>query len=493
MDGTFLDTLAKNINRLGEQKAFFIQGAYYTYNDLSKRIAGISKVLQQKSILPQTPVGVVAIDSIETYASILALWFNELIFIPISPSNAKSRTQTVMESTKLNYVLAPSPEDAVFIDLTKKELIGSRDLYSADEVLNINTNVSNKLYVLFTSGSTGTPKGVPISLQNLGAFVRAFYQIGYDVNQEDRFLQMFDFTFDVSIQSFVLPLYKGACIYTIPQKGIKYVEVLKTLQNGQVSFATMIPSILQFFQPIASKIDLPNLKYTIFTGEALSYENAKMWKVCAPNTAIENHYGPTEATIDCFYHRLGSAPEEHYQQIVSIGKPYQGIQVKVVNDNNKAVEAQEKGELLLSGSQVIERYLEEEYQDNFVQMEDELYYRTGDIVFRNEQGNYFYCGRKDNQVQVQGYRVELEEVTFWVKKVFPRKNMLVTHYLDKTISSLALFIEGASFGNRDEIIEQLSEVLPGYMLPQKIIFVSAFPLLSSGKVNVTALKESIND
>lgn len=487
----FLNTIVSNFSTYQSEYAFCINDQFYTYKELAQKIAGISEQLTEIPI--QSNVGVITTDSIETYASIFALWFNNLVFVPISPANAKERNLNNIAQANISTILTPNKTATEIVDLTTLKVIQTNQLKSNIKVKNNNRTPKNLLYILFTSGSTGSPKGVPISLENLNAFVNAFYNIGYPINNEDRFLQIFDFTFDVSVQSYVLPLVKGASVYTVPQTEIKFMSALKILTTHQITFAKLVPSTLNYFKPYFDRINLPYLKYSLFSGEGLPYNLAKEWCKCVPNASVENHYGPTEATIDCLYYKMGNNIKESHQDVMSIGIPFNGIEAKISDVNNQFLGNNEQGELIVCGKQVTSGYLNnpEKNKESFIEIDGKTYYKTGDIVFKNSDNNFFYCGRIDNQIQIQGYRVELGEIEFQIKKILPKKNSIVTAFTINEVLSLALFIEGNKDFNIEEFELKLRKNLPHYMLPKTIKFVAKFPLTTSGKTDIKELKSTL--
>ena len=488
---SILDSILSNLSTHKSRNAFYINEQYYFYSDLAQKVSGISETL--KGIPSQSTVGVITTDSLETYASIIALWFNGLVFVPISPANAPKRNESCIQQAGVQHLLTPTLIDAEIIEKKDLELITTSNLFSESKIENANTNVNNVLYILFTSGSTGTPKGVPINLKNLNSFVDAFYSIGYPITEEDRFLQIFDFTFDVSVQSYVLPLVKGACIYTVPQTEIKFMSALKILKNHQITFAKLVPSTLNYFKPYFNRIDLPHLKYSLFSGEALPYSIAKEWSNCVPNATVENHYGPTEATIDCTYYKMNSSKDESHQGIMSIGKAFNDIEAQIIDAKNEFIYSEEQGELIINGDQVTAGYLNnpEKNKESFITLNNKTFYRTGDLVFKNKKGNIFYCGRKDNQIQIQGYRVELGEVEFQIKELLPEKNIAVSSYIESDALFLVLFIEGEQDFKIEDFSVKLKNKLPHYMVPKRIKFVTSFPLTTSGKTNIKELKDFI--
>ncbi|MCB9053411.1 MAG: AMP-binding protein [Lewinellaceae bacterium] len=488
---SILPTVAHNLREFSSRTAFCIKEQSFTYQDFSDRISGISRALREREIPEQSPVGVVTADRLETYASIFALWFNRLIFVPLSPANPAERNRNMMEQTGMKHVLAFDLTEAGATGVGKgTEVIATGGLSQGEAVAtSSNSREEDILYILFTSGSTGLPKGVPITRKNLDAFVRAFFRIGYQLNEEDRFLQIFDFTFDVSVQSYVLPLYLGAGVYTVPQEGVKFLSALKVLKEHQITFAKLVPSTLQFFRPYLDRIQLPHLRYSLFSGEALPEDITREWSRCVPNAVIENHYGPTEGTIDCLYHRWEEGRSPAYNGIVAIGAAYEGMEGIVVDEHGKEVEAGQKGELWISGDQVTPGYWKNEAKnrESFTIRSGRRFYKTGDIVFQDEQGLYLYCGRKDNQLQIQGYRVELGEVEHHVKQMISR-NIVVDSYVEKGVLSLVLFVEGMPEGERVQIDARLRQKLPPYMIPGKIVSVGAFPRTVSGKTDRQKLR-----
>ena len=485
----FLNIITENLVLHQNENAFCIDDRFYTYKEFGQKIAGIVEKINHLD--QQTIVGVITTDTIETYASIIALWLNNLVFVPISPNNSKSRNEIIIQDTAIQTILSANKVDPNTIDNSDHNIIETASLSAQNTVNNYNTDLNNLLYILFTSGSSGKPKGVPISLKNLNSFVKSFFKIGYPINEQDRFLQIFDFTFDVSVQSYVLPLVKGASIFTVPQTDIKFINALKILIAHKITFAKLVPSTLNYFKPYFNKINLPDLKHSLFSGEALPYSLAQEWRKCVPNASIENHYGPTEATIDCLYYKLENNDAESHQGIMSIGKPFHEIDAQVIDQEGNIINSEEQGELIIHGSQVTNGYINNpsKNKESFIVIDSKIYYKTGDIVFKNKVGDYFYCGRKDNQIQIQGYRVEIGEVEFQVKKLLQSKNIVITSYQENDITSLALFIEGEKDFEIEKFEVNLKTALPYYMHPKKINFVKQFPLSTSGKTDVKQLIE----
>ena len=142
---------------------------------------------------------------------------------------------------------------------------------------------SELAYILFTSGSTGRPKGVPITRGNVSAFVTAFRDLGFRLTADDRCLQMFDLTFDLSVQSYLLPLLNGACVYTISFDRIKYQAVFELLDDYHLTFTMMVPSVIHYLRPYLDELHIEELRYSLFAGEGLNLDDVDSWARSVPN------------------------------------------------------------------------------------------------------------------------------------------------------------------------------------------------------------------
>lgn len=495
-----LDIIKQNIEKFYSRDAFIIDEKNYSYEQFAQCISNIRALLSGLELTENEVVGVVTHNDIETYSAIYALWFSGYCFLPVNPLLPDSRNQEILKQCQVRHVL--SSKTTPDAPTTNNNV----QFHSIGHLTNVAVNLSlpmlrdtDLMYILFTSGSTGVPKGVPINRKNLTAFVEAFFANGYDMNENDRFLQMFDFTFDVSVQCYVLPLYLGASIYTVAPDEIKFFTIYKLLEKHKITVAKMVPSVISFLRPYFSKIKLPYLRYSLFSGEALYNEIVNEWSECVPNAVIENYYGPTEATIDCLYYRWDrqKQTEKTYNGVVSIGKTFGDSQAIVLSDDNQLIADDKKGELCVSGSQVMTGYinLPEKNKTAFVQFvvdgKEQHFYRTGDLVSRDADGDFLYCGRIDHQVQVQGYRVELGELENHAREIAGNiQTAAIAKEKTPGNMQLFLFLENCSVDIK-EVADYLRTVLPFYMQPTKIFNLESFPLTSSGKTDRKILAGNI--
>jgi len=458
--------LIGSIREFAARNAFVIENESYTYGQFGERISAVRGLIRSWSS-DEKVVALAFHNDLDTYASIFALWMEGKAYVPLHPNWPKERNESILEQIGCSHILdscnAPYTEDLLddWAEASDEELA----------------------YVLFTSGSTGKPKGVPLTRKNLASFVRGFWNIGYELSEEDRCLQCFDLTFDLSVMSYLVPVLRGACVYTVPYEAVKYMAICGLMEGYQLSFALMTPSTLQYLRPYMDEMCFPAMRYSLFCGEALPLETTDMWAKCLPNAVIDNVYGPTEDTIFCTYYRYKRDSENKaHNGVLSIGKSMTSGQVAVFD-----------GELCLAGNQLTPGYWQnpEKNSEAFFEKDGVRWYRTGDLCTMDKDGDILFIGRKDSQVKIQGFRIELGEIEYHARQYYKDCNLLVMSFDNaEGTTSLAMFIEMPE-EESSGLTEYLTSKMPGYMIPSKFIYLEKFPLNSSNKIDRSVLKKII--
>jgi D-alanine--poly(phosphoribitol) ligase subunit 1 len=345
--------------------------------------------------------------------------------------------------------------------------------------------------VLFTSGSTGKPKGVKISFGNLNAFITAFLNYpGIAFGPEDRALQINDMSYDGAISSWLPALMTGACVYTVPPGEIKYLAAYKLMVEHRLTYIKMPPSTLSFLRPYFSDIRLPAVRYCMFGGEALPAGLLEEFEPCVPNAVIKNLYGPTESTIFCSVYDWNDPVRgrKSLDGTVSIGRPFGRCILEVRSLSGGSVGKGEPGELWIGGPQVSAGYWQQDELTDALFVDG--FYRSGDRVLMDEEGDLMFLGREDMQVQIQGFRVELGEIETRARDFLGGNQVLA---YDRKASAggseICLVVELGDQDDagwetrRSELRQFLNGALPAYMLPSEITGLKAFPRLISGKTD----------
>jgi amino acid adenylation domain-containing protein len=355
-------------------------------------------------------------------------------------------------------------------------------------------------YLLFTSGSTGVPKGVAVSQSNAVAYMEyAAKRFGF--RADDRCSQNFDLTFDLSVHDLFTCWDAGATLCPYTEQTLTPATLV---EEKELTCWFSVPSVAMF----ASKLGLlepgafPTLRWSLFCGEALSCSLAEAWQQAANNSILENLYGPTEATIAITYYRWNSetSPAECVRGLVPIGWPFDGQQLCAVNEELALVPTGESGELCLGGSQVTRGYLNdpEKTARSFVRLAqtgNQIWYRTGDLVREDERGCFFYLGRRDFQVKISGYRVELQEIDL-VLRESARTELAVAIPWPLTEGSAAGIVgvvSGSDPARDAQIIAACESRLPRYMVPTRIYHFPQIPLNVNGKIDRGKISEMLGN
>lgn len=489
-----LAQLKKIIDQSGEKHAFCINEKFHSYTSFGRHISAIRTALQ-KTAVKSRQIGLVANDDIETYASIFAIWFEGFSYVPLHPNQPMERSMEIIAQAEVELVIRSSDK---FTFPRVQNILSSTLNFNSLNLAIKDVPENDLAYILFTSGSTGKPKGVPITRYNVGAFMKSFWETGFEIDERDKCLQCFDLTFDVSVQSYLVPLTRGACTYTIPHDQIKYSYVFGLLDDHHLTFGAMAPSMIRYLRPYFDEINIPSFRYCILTAEASPLELIREWSDCIPNAVIYDFYGPTEATIYCTWYEFPKNREgKHLNGMLSIGKAMTGLQAIIKDDNNNILGPNEKGELCIAGPQLTSGYWNnpEKNKEAFIELRhngiDQRFYKTGDLCYFDEEGDIMYSGRLDYQVKIQGYRIELGEIEHHAREFLTGQNAVAIAFENITTNTeIALFIEG-ELKVMNELSAYLKSKMPPYMMPTRILVETIFPLNSNGKIDRNILKKSI--
>jgi amino acid adenylation domain-containing protein len=481
-----------SVKQYASNNAFCISNKFYSYTQFSEKVSTIRDEVEKLS-KENTNVGLVANDDMETYAAIIALWLEGKCYVPVNPETPAERNRNVLAQAGATVVI-DSSEKPLFPELA---VIPSKQLLFTKTNLSATDTPDDALaYIFFTSGTTGVPKGVPITRSNLAGFIKAFFAMGITMDSSDRCLQMFELTFDLSVMSYLAPLLKGACVYTIPKDKIKFNYIAELLDEQHLTVALMVPSIIHYLRPYFDEISCASMKYSLFCGEALPLDVTSEWADCIPNAQIMNVYGPTEDTIFCThytYDRGGN--NKAFNGLLSIGRSMQESFTIIVNDSDEVLGPGEKGQLCLGGIQLTPGYWKNDDKNREAffyktyKGEKTRFYRSGDLCVADEEGDIMYLGRVDSQIKVQGFRVELSEIEFFAKEYLKKTNAVAVAFTNQIQNTeIGMVIESEEFDTK-ELLGYMKTKMPVYMIPTQVRFVDSFPLNTNGKIDRKVLKE----
>jgi amino acid adenylation domain-containing protein len=420
----------------------------------------------------------------EAVVALYAIMKAGAAYIPLDPAAPADRLRSIVAESQVHCLLTQPDklEEA-------RGLLGGRDPLAPwkdlDDVVDpiqeeILCGPDDTSYILYTSGSTGTPKGIVHTHSSALAFA-AWAAHEYGLTCADRLSSHAPFHFDLSTFDLFSAALAGATTVLVPDVLTKFpAAMVRFIREERISVWYSVPyawiQMLDRGNLEGAAVD--SLRWVLFAGEPFppKYLRRLMAVVSA---RFSNLYGPTETNV-CTWRHVDHLPED--DSPVPIGKSCPGIEALVV-----------ESELLISGPTVMRGYHERPDLDrsSFVSLDGRRYYRTGDLVTRDSNGEYHYLGRKDRQVKVRGYRVELDEVEGAllahpdVKEAiaYSRPDGSGSHRVEAVVNT------GRDSGvTQADLQAHASRLLPGYGVPVAIHFMAEFPRTSTGKIDRQAIE-----
>lgn len=351
-------------------------------------------------------------------------------------------------------------------------------------------------YMMYTSGSTGAPKGVQISNKALDAFfdgVNAYM----DVSSESNCMSLSPLHFDACVVDLLHPLRRGASVIFTPELLVPR-DLLERIEKYRIShFAMIMPTLtLVAKSGLMGKYELSSIHRFMTGADVLDVGVIQTWLKYATNAAIVNGYGPTEATCVCIA-ELITRREEERTDLYPIGKPLIEVGAIIADDDGNEVSGGTTGEILVCGSQVMKGYWNRPDldADRLKEIGGNVYYRTGDLGFKDGDGVFHFVGRKDEEVKIRGYRIHLNEVRVALLNSGLVKECYVAvtkindwPYLAAVVSPM----NGETPSDLgEEVISYAARRLPDYMVPARIVVVPVLPQTKAAKLDTQRIKSMI--
>ena len=458
-----------------------------TYQELDERANRLAHYLQMLGVVPESVVALCLDRSPHFAISLLAVAKAGAAYLPIDPGYPSERIAWMLNDA---MVAAMITESAV-IDRLPSHWAQVIDLDDdADAIASSSATVpertsrpDNLAYVIYTSGSTGTPKGVGLSHRGIASLLHS--QVGqFNVTAQSRVLQFASVSFDAAFWECCMALLSGASLVVAPPHALAPGDALTdTLREFAVTHVTLPPAAL----PLMSSDDLLDLAQLIVAGDSCAPAEVARWST---GRRMFNAYGPTEATV-CS--TIG-APL-HGAVTPMMGQPIANAQVYVLDAHLQPVPKGVPGDLYLSGDGLARGYFQKPTltAERFVAhpfVPGKRMYRSGDLARWRNDGELEFLGRKDYQVKVRGYRVELGEIESQLAQLPGVAQAVVIAREDASGQKQILaYVVPASDAHSDtsQWRQTLAGTLPDYMVPAAIVLLDALPLTPNGKLDRKAL------
>jgi D-alanine--poly(phosphoribitol) ligase subunit 1 len=508
-------TVAQRLLRSAEahasRPAVWLDGRHISYATLFAHASGVASLMNER-LAPDAPVGILCQRSFPALVGVLAAVLSGRPYVPLNPGFPKDRHAMMIAAARPPAIVYDHDthdlagqlqpllgKSGLLIGPDASSPLGLRDERSAIRPAPLRpqeiSTGDTTLYLMFTSGTTGVPKGVRVLDRNVSAYLDGIGEI-VQLTPEDRCSHLFDLSFDLSVHDLLVTWTEGAELFVLPKTSA--METVTFARENELTTWFSVPSTAAFATRLGQVNPgaLPSLRLSIFCGEPLPVRLARRWAECAPNAALWNLYGPTEATIALTAYQLRKRADLGDLVTVPLGQPLAGQQVCVVGKNGAAIEAGEEGELLLGGSQVTPGYINNpdanaaKFSEDVRQGARTRWYRTGDLVALTSAHGMVFRSRVDDQVKINGYRVELLEIDDVLRSAAEIHQVAALPWpvTDAgTSDQIIAFVCGSSV-EPAEIRKRCRACLPAYMVPRRVMIIDQMPLNSSGKIDRHALR-----
>ncbi|MDD4111480.1 MAG: amino acid adenylation domain-containing protein [Herbinix sp.] len=460
---------------------------YITYQQLDKESNRVANYLRTIGIERNDYVGVLCKRRIHTLINIIGILKAGAAYVPIDPDYPEERKNYILDHSNCKCILSVDMED----------------IYSDSSVENINT-LNDVAYVIYTSGSTGKPKGVIITH---GAAANTILDINkkFNVCEKDRLIGISSMCFDLSVYDIFGALCCGATLVLInDQRDVS--NIYDIIEKKKITIWNSVPAIMELMldnieseeeevdlwisRKTASKQNLikrnDNLRLVLLSGDWIPLNLPKKISNIFINAEVISLGGATEASIWSIYYPIEEV-EEAWNSI-PYGYPLANQNFYILNYEGKQCPVDVKGELYIGGTGLANGYLNDIEKTNSAFIESKQYgrlYKTGDYGVMREEGYIEFLGRKDHQVKLGGYRVELGEIENCLNEY---KKIKASAVIDLTDDSNKKFLCAYYVSSQEidvsDLRRQLSLKLPEYMIPQYYMRIEEIPLTPNGKRNL---------
>ncbi|MFC9249580.1 AMP-binding protein [Streptomyces sp. NPDC057136] len=492
MENTLHGRFLRGLAVAADRDAFRVAGHGVTYAETHRSALSWAGELHAASGGRPRAVGVLASKSATAYIGTLAALYAGAAVVPLHPGFPAARTRQALVAAGVSAIVTDERgvgllpgilESGPDLPVLVAER-GARPEVALDRPLPVDPQ--DTAYVLFTSGSTGRPKGVPISHGSTAHYFRTL-DARYDFTPHDVFSQTFDLTFDCAMFDLFCAWGAGACVVPVPAHAYRAFPEFVAEQGMTVWFST--PSSIALLRKTGALAPdaLSGLRWSLFAGEPLRSEDAQEWLCAASGSTLENLYGPTELTITCATHRWSpqTSPDRCVNGVVPIGPVYDGLDHILVDPDGEP--GDDEGELCVSGPQMCAGYLDpNDNHGRFLERDSRTWYRTGDRVRRFADGELAYLGRVDDQVQLQGWRVELSEISHAVRAC-PGVEEAAVVVAPLAGDELVVFYTGRPAAPV-ELARALRSLLPQDLIPRHFQHLDGMPLNANRKIDRVGLR-----
>lgn len=510
--------LTESAKGRAEHPAVWARGRTLSYRELDQRSNQLAHLLRQRGLKKGDRIGIFFPKAVESLVAMFGALKAGVVYVPLDPNQPADRISYIIGNCGIKALvtiedryklLDPAAIPSVEFVVLAHEPSGASqphmipwsalDAFPATHAPELQATTTDLAYILYTSGSTGRPKGVMLSHQNALTFVEWCAET-FDIRQGDHVSNHAPLHFDLSVFDVYNSVKAGATVYMVPDEiAVFPASLTNWIEQQQITVWYSVPSALVYLvlHGRLSAERLRQLRLILFAGEVFPQKYLKQLAEMLPHVELYNLYGPTETNV-CTYYRVDRAILPGMDKL-PIGRACANTEVFAVDEQDRVVGVGEVGELFVRGPSVTPGYwgdpektgkmcVPNRFQANF----EEKMYRTGDLVQPDENGDYYFLGRRDNQIKSRGYRIELGEIEAALLSHAGVCEAAVIAVPDDEVGNrIKAFVAPHQPGSLTavDLQQHCASKVPKYMIPEVIELWEALPKTSTGKIDRVRLKQ----
>ena len=473
------------------------ENGYLTYLQLYEESKRFAQHLCMQNIKPGDLVAIYMDRSLELFITIFGILAVGAAYVPIDVDYPIDRIRYILNDSGSKCIVFKPIHD-------KENILKDLHINKINFTSVVNDNIRNDFdlpnaeedslcYVIYTSGTTGKPKGVMISHKNVLNYATWFSDI-FHFKEKNIIEFSSSIAFDLSVSCTMFPIMNGCkviiCLEETKSDPEEYLNFIKTNNITHIECTPVYLSRMLDYPLLITR--LTHLKWVMLGCDTLVKADVEKWISLNPFQKLANEYGPTESTVAMTQHTITSRNINQYGPCLPIGKPAHNVKTYILDAYNNICPPGFAGELYIAGASLSRGYLNKpEIQNSkflispFESIEPyKRLYATGDLAFYHQDGSIEFLGRKDNQIKIRGYRVELQEVEAVILSYPGVKQCIVV--ANKNHSNLRLdayVVASDKSTSANDIYNYIKNEMPDYMIPKNIYFLDNIPVNFNGKID----------
>ncbi|CAF0911476.1 unnamed protein product [Adineta steineri] len=462
-----------------------------TYCELLYYVQVLSlTLLNEYHVLPGEIVCQCVERSLSMVIGIMGIEMAGGVYCPLSPRDPEYRLHALTQQTQSRLVLVHH--------LTKTKFNHDIAIPDIDSILT-NTETHSRIhvnrlsdvavipdsmaYIIFTSGSTGIPKPTQLRHRNFTRSIQSLVHVDI-FNKNDIIVQMARCSFDLHVQEILGTLIIGTTVIMLHPQGnydFEYLSIL--MEKKQITFLYTVPTLLQLFFKFIKETKkayvIQYLRSLCTGGERCSVQLVELLEsIINSDCSIWNLCGPAETTLQSLFHRVNSQIDA---VTIPLGRPLPNYSCIIEDDFGQCLIVGKEGEILVRGIGIFAGYLgrDDLTARALVEIDGELFYRTGDLVTMDNNGLLRYQGRKDHQIKLHGQRIELGEIERCLLNITSISAGVVMKWKD---DHLVAYVQSSDI-DENALREHCQLHLPPHMIPSIFIILDKLPMNANGKID----------